>query len=66
MNQAAADCVDRPSVQTQKKTESSDTGQTKENVSSGKTRLLYLSNYSHHVTEKSSLLSCLCVLFVSW
>lgn len=49
MNQAAADCVDRPSVQTQKKTESSDTGQTKENVSSGKTRLLYLSNYSHHV-----------------
>lgn len=36
MNQATPDFFDRPSVQRQKKTVSSDSGQIKEDVSSGK------------------------------
>ena len=37
MNQATAVFFNRPSVQTQKKTVSSDSGQTKGNIPSGKT-----------------------------
>lgn len=57
INKALACCVDRPSAQTQAKTADSDTGQTEENVSLGKTRLPHLSRlFSCAGARKSSSL----------